>query len=152
MKRIAKFMFSSMILWNFLFLGTAFAQTESANSSDSPGKCGSFRNRHCPPSESLIEPNAGNWRTWVISSGKDYRVPPPPGRRQTRAELRQLADLISDNDAQAQQQIAFWDAGPPVYRWIDLITSRLMAGTPTTAFPHRVYTYVALAISRLSLF
>src|SRR5262245_39178072 len=21
-----------------------------------------------------IEPNAGNWKTWVISSGKDYRV------------------------------------------------------------------------------
>ena len=28
-----------------------------------------------------IEPNAGKWRTWVISSGKDYRVPPPPDRR-----------------------------------------------------------------------
>lgn len=23
-----------------------------------------------------IESNAGNWRTWVISSGADYRVPP----------------------------------------------------------------------------
>ena len=59
-----------------------------------------------------IEPNAGKWRTWVISSGKDYRVPPPPGRSETRAELRLLADLISGNDEQIQQQIAFWDAGP----------------------------------------
>ena len=25
-----------------------------------------------------IEPNAGSWRTWIISSGKDFRVPPPP--------------------------------------------------------------------------
>ena len=30
--------------------------------------------------EAQIEPNAGKWRTWVISSGRDYRVPPPPGR------------------------------------------------------------------------
>jgi hypothetical protein len=45
-----------------------------------------------------IEPNAGNWRTWVISSGKDYRVPPPPGRSQTRAELRlRRADPPADH-------------------------------------------------------
>ena len=93
-----------------------------------------------------IEPNAGNWRTWVISSGKDYRVPPPPRPEETRAELRALADLIGHNDAQIQQQIAFWDAGAPAYRWIDMINARLLAGTPTTSFPHRVSAYVALAM------
>ena len=25
----------------------------------------------------LIEPNAGTRKTWVISSGEDFRVPPP---------------------------------------------------------------------------
>lgn len=93
-----------------------------------------------------IEPNAGTWRTWVISSGEDYRVPPPPNPAATRAELRSLADLISHNDAQARQQIAFWDAGAPAYRWIDLLNTRVLAGIPTTAYPHRVYTYVALAM------
>ena len=57
-----------------------------------------------------------------------------------------MQELISNNDTQAKQQIAFWDAGAPSYRWIDLINSRLHAGTPTTTFPHRVYTYVALAM------
>jgi membrane-associated phospholipid phosphatase len=93
-----------------------------------------------------IEPNAGNWKTWVISSGRDYRVPPPPGAAETQAELRQLAELIARNGAQAQQQITYWDAGAPAYRWIDLITARLTAGVSTTTFPHRVYTYVALAM------
>jgi hypothetical protein len=33
--------------------------------------------------DSRIEPNAGTWQTWVISSGRDYHVPPPrDGRRQ----------------------------------------------------------------------
>jgi membrane-associated phospholipid phosphatase len=82
----------------------------------------------------------------VISAGKDYRVPPPPGHRQTKAELRQLAELIRDNDDSVRQQIAFWDAGDPAYRWIDLINARILAGTPTTQYPHRVYTYVALAM------
>ncbi len=93
-----------------------------------------------------IEPKAGKWRTWVISSGRDYRVPRPPGDRATRAELRQLKDLISQNDEQTRQQIAFWDAGAPAYRWIDLLNTRVLAGIPTTPFPHRVYAYVALAI------
>src|SRR5947208_157946 len=94
-----------------------------------------------------IEPNAGNWRTWVISSGRDYRVPPPPGPAATQAELRALADLISHNDAQAQQQITFWDAGAPAYRWIDLLNARTLAGVPTATNGRTgVYTYVALAM------
>ena len=63
-----------------------------------------------------IEPDAGKWKTWVISSGEDYRAPAPPSSAHTRAELRSLAELISHNDATARQQIAFWDAGAPAYR------------------------------------
>jgi membrane-associated phospholipid phosphatase len=93
-----------------------------------------------------IEPHAGQWRTWVISSGRDYRVPPPPTPWQTRAELRRLEQLTRHLDDPSRQKIVFWDAGAPAYRWIDLISARLFAGTPTSAYPHRVYTYVALAM------
>jgi membrane-associated phospholipid phosphatase len=96
--------------------------------------------------DSAVEPGAGEWHTWVISSGKDFRVPPPPGPAATRAELRAMNDLIAAAPPAAAQQIAFWDAGAPGYRWIDLISQRILAATPTTAFPHRVYTYVALAM------
>ena len=50
-----------------------------------------------------------------------------------------MADLISPKQCQRQQQINFWDAGAPAYRWIDLISERQLAGTPTTAYIHRVY-------------
>ena len=93
-----------------------------------------------------IEPNAGNWRTWIISSGRDYRVPPPPDGAEAQAELRSLQDLTRNVDLQTRQQIEFWDAGAPAYRWIDLINDRAIAGAPLTAYPHRVYTYVALAM------
>ncbi|HEY3348721.1 MAG TPA: phosphatase PAP2 family protein [Thermoanaerobaculia bacterium] len=93
-----------------------------------------------------IEPTAGTWRTWVISSGKDYRAPAPPGFTDTQAELNTLAGLVSHNDAQTLQRIAFWDAGAPSYRWIDLINARLLAGTPTSPYAHRVYAYVAQAM------
>ncbi len=93
-----------------------------------------------------IEPYAGRWRTWVIPSGEDFRVPPPPSQARTRAELRRLEDLTRHPDDATRRKIAFWDAGAPSYRWIDLISTRLLAGTPTSAYPHRVYTYVALAM------
>ena len=94
-----------------------------------------------------IEPNAGSWKPWIISSGKDFRVPPPPGPAETRHELKALAELISENDAATQQQIVYWDAGAPSYRWIDLINQRAFAGQSLTPFAQRVYAYVAIAMN-----
>lgn len=93
-----------------------------------------------------IEPNAGAWKTFVISSGKDFRVPPPPGEGQTRNELDWLKAFAAGADPLTDQQIRFWDAGAPAYRWIDLIVKRQIAGQPLTAFPHRVFTYVSIAM------
>lgn len=93
-----------------------------------------------------IEPEAGSWKTFVISSGRDFRVPPPPGEAETRAELAWVKAASTDPDPQIEPQVRFWDAGAPAYRWIDMIVKRQNAGQPTTAFPHRVFTYIALAI------
>ena len=57
-----------------------------------------------------------------------------------------MIGLMSRNDAQVQQQIEYWDAGAPAYRWIDLINARAVAGQPLPPYSHRVYTYVAQAM------
>ena len=95
-----------------------------------------------------IEPNAGNWKTWAITSAKDYRVPPPPNAAATQGELKFLHDFTTagQSDSNALSQITFWDAGSPAYRWIDLISSRYLNGQAVTAYPHRLYTYVAMAM------
>jgi membrane-associated phospholipid phosphatase len=93
-----------------------------------------------------VEPKAGSWKTWVISSGKDFRVPPPPDAAATKGELDWVRSAVALNDSRVTEQVSFWDAGSPAYRWMDLITNRLFNLVPTTAFPHRVYTYVALAM------
>jgi hypothetical protein len=94
-----------------------------------------------------IEPNAGSWKTWVISSGRDYRVPPPPRPADTQAELRTLAALIDLNDAKVEQQIKYWGrrcACLPLDGLDKILACSLER--QRRFYPHRVYTYVALAM------
>ena len=43
-------------------------------------------------------------------------------------------------------RIAYWDAGSPAYRWMDLISNRILSVQTVSAFNHRAYTYVAMAL------
>ena len=90
--------------------------------------------------------NAGEWKTWVIASGKDHAVPAPPDAAATRAELEWLRATSTESDPRIVEQIRFWDSGPPSYRWMDLITKRQSAGQPVGRSMVHAYTYVSLAI------
>lgn len=74
-------------------------------------------------SDAQTEPNAGNWKTWFISSGKDYRLPAPSFYKDEIAEVISAQQKM--NDAM-QQQIIFWNAGSPGYRWQNLMDTLWM--------------------------
>jgi membrane-associated phospholipid phosphatase len=103
---------------------------------------------HAQDAAGQIEPNAGSWKTWAISSGKDFRVAPPPDAAATAAELDSLKAYTKASDPRITDQVRFWNAGPPSYRWVDVVTSRLLdpLQTPIGPFPNRAYLYVSLAI------
>jgi membrane-associated phospholipid phosphatase len=94
----------------------------------------------------LIEPDAGTWKTWVISSGEDFRAPTPPDASATAAELIQVQDLVAQTNAEVTAKITFWDAGSPGYRWIDWVNKRVLQGQPLPPNSHRIYTYLTMAI------
>src|SRR5947209_2250913 len=75
-----------------------------------------------PPSARPIEPGAGSWRTWVISSGKDLRLPSPPDDQATKPEFEELKALITRADALSLDRVQYWDAGSPSYRWNEIFT------------------------------
>lgn len=93
-----------------------------------------------------IEPSAGSWKTWVISSGQDFRVPPPPDASASAAELVQLRKMIAQRDPQATDKIKYWDAGSPGYRWIGVVNNPFLAGEAGIPFPNRVNAYLTMAI------
>ena len=42
--------------------------------------------------------------------------------------------------------ITYWNAGAPAYRSMQIITNRIFSGKPVTAYSHRLYTYVSMAM------
>lgn len=68
-----------------------------------------------------VEPGAGKWKTFVISSVKEYRLP-PPDKTKTATEIKEIQTLQVNSNQEAINKILFWSAGAPGYRWNQLIT------------------------------
>ena len=68
--------------------------------------------------QAQVEPQAGNWKTWFITSGKDYRLPAPSSyKNETPEVLARQRNL----DTKTNQQIIFWNAGSPGYHWQEMM-------------------------------
>ena len=74
-----------------------------------------------------VEPTAGTWKTWVLSSGNQMRLPAPPSEGDSAAERKWLKDFMAGADASARAQIAYWDAGSPAYRWIQIAAQEMVS-------------------------
>lgn len=78
-----------------------------------------------------IEPNAGTWKTWILTSGDQLRRPAPPDRAATLKELAELQALAAQRDAAALEEIVFWNIGAPTYRWNEIaVAASLKANQP----------------------
>lgn len=64
--------------------------------------------------QAQLEPDAGKWKTWFITSGKSYRLPPPSSYK---PEIAQVLSRQQNLDSAGLQQILYWNAGAPGYRW-----------------------------------
>jgi membrane-associated phospholipid phosphatase len=74
-----------------------------------------------------IAPEAGTWQTWVLSSGDQFRLDAPPDEAATAEEVVQLVEMAANLDDAALQQIAYWNAGAPSYRWNQIALDAMLA-------------------------
>ncbi|MBK8025072.1 MAG: phosphatase PAP2 family protein [Chloroflexi bacterium] len=72
-----------------------------------------------------IEPEAGAWPTWLLESGSQFRLDAPPDATATADEIAQLMAMADARDDDALRQIAYWDAGPPSYRWNEMAVAEI---------------------------
>ena len=75
-----------------------------------------------------IEPRAGAWKTWILQSGRELRLPAPPNRGATEGEIAWLKSFMASADANARSQVNYWDTGSPGMRWIEIVTERIRDG------------------------
>ena len=68
--------------------------------------------------QAQVEPEAGNWKTWFITSGKDYRLSAPSSYKN---EIHEVLERQKNLDAKTKQQIIFWNAGSPGYHWQEMM-------------------------------
>ena len=51
----------------------------------------------------------------------------PTNTAGTTAEIQTLKNLIAEADADTAAQIAYWDAGSPEYRWMQIASQQMLA-------------------------
>lgn len=97
-------------------------------------------------SPSQIEPDAGAWKTWVLASGEQLRLPAPPNQAATRKEIIELKALAAKRDAKALDQIAFWNTGAPIYRWNEILVNEALKRNMNTLVGGRALATVHAAV------
>jgi len=122
---------------------SVWSQGGAASARDNGRICGFFP---CAHPDAQIEPKAGKWKTWVLSSGNQLKLPPPPNRRATEEEIGFLKHLSSERDAAALDLINFWDAGSPSHRWNEFAIDRILKNNIGNPRAPRILSYVHVAI------
>lgn len=78
------------------------------------------------PLRAQVEPSAGVWKTWFIPSGQAYRLAPPPADKK---EAEEVIARQEELDSAGWQQIQYWNAGAPSYRWQNMMSKLWMTDT-----------------------
>jgi membrane-associated phospholipid phosphatase len=123
---------------------SALSQDGAAPSHNAARSCGFFF--PCPHPEPQVEPNAGRWKTWLLSDVSQAQPPGPPSRMISEKEIRVLKRLSFQRDAAALDLINFWDAGAPSFRWNEFATQRLIEDNLSTPAAARVMASLNVAI------
>jgi hypothetical protein len=69
---------------------------------------------------------AGKWKTWLIPSGKDFQLKKPAHSTAALAEVKEANRGI---DSKMKQQVLYWNAGAPGYRWRTMISNLWVTDT-----------------------
>ena len=93
-----------------------------------------------------IEPQAGQWKTWVISSGSAFRLPAPPNAAQTAVENQWVKECSTNRTPAVLAQVRFWDSGAPGYRWMQLAQQLAVSEGLPAPLQTRALSMVAVAI------
>jgi membrane-associated phospholipid phosphatase len=78
-------------------------------------------------SAQTVNYEAANWKTWFLENPQQIKVAAPPSAAQSKSELQTIRKDMGTLDPKKMEQIKYWDAGAPSYRWNELSTKLVPA-------------------------
>ena len=93
-----------------------------------------------------VEPRAGTWLTWVVPSVDALRPQAPPTGADSASEIQALKALLATGDADSAAKVAYWDAGSPGYRWVQLASQKGLAQNLAPTLFTRAMALVNIAV------
>src|SRR5204862_7587875 len=100
-----------------------------------------------------VEPCAGDWRPWVLTSGSQFRPEPPPvfGTPEFDEQVRQVTSVKRDLTADQQRWASFWAGGEgtplPPGIWNDVMMAYLRERRPTEPQAERAMALANVAMA-----
>lgn len=110
-----------------------------------------------PASGVLVEPMAGDWRTWILTSGKEVKIaaPPPFGSEAYQAEVREMVDVTAGLTTEQKAIADFWADGggtvTPPGHWLQ-IAGKLVDQTYRDDPPRAARAMALLGVSVVDAF
>ena len=94
------------------------------------------------------EPGAGQWKTWVLSSGAEIPVPAPPakGSDAADADLKAVKDAAGDRTAATQQLVDKWSGPLPTKPWTQVAFDFVARQAKNPPLSSRNYALVHVAM------
>ncbi|MCU1238527.1 MAG: phosphoesterase, PA-phosphatase related, partial [Candidatus Solibacter sp.] len=74
------------------------------------------------------------------------RLPAPPNAAASAAEVQTIKTLMAESNADTKAQVAYWDAGSPGYRWMQLASQQMLAQNVAAPLFTRGMALVGVAI------
>ncbi len=94
------------------------------------------------------ESGAGEWRPWVLSSGSQVKVPPPPqeGSEPARADARELRSTVSARTPREEKTAVALDRAPAVQPWLRDVLRFVAARAKDPPTASRNYALLSVAM------
>ena len=134
----------------------AFARADGAEKPCDKKAPGGAPRYWSPPPGSVanpVQPCAGEWKTWAMTSGSQFRPGPPPvfGSPQFVAQAREMVEVKKTLTEEQRKAATFWAGGQgtplPAGVWMNVLLAYLRDRLPTEPQAERTLALASVAMS-----
>ncbi|MDQ4049434.1 MAG: hypothetical protein M3131_08660, partial [Actinomycetota bacterium] len=113
-----------------------------------PAGCGEDDDSEKTEAPAKRQPAAGKWKTWVLESGAEVRVPPPPkpGSAAEKTDTQRLKDAREKATQEEEQVARHYTRAPVVEPWIEQSVQLVASKPKDVPYSSRAYSNTAVAM------